>query len=385
MNNIKPPQPETPSLSHKPPWWTPRIWLGATLPGWLRLLARNRFAVAWPFWYETTMTTVAAVFNSLLGLLQDLFYARRMARTEITEQPLFILGHWRSGTTLLHEFLALDSRHTFPTNYMCIAPAHFLLTERIARRWFRWVVPKQRAMDNMLLGWDRPQEDEFALCNLGVPSPYRTIAFPNHPPQDQEYLDLRQVSLTDREAWKRAFLKFIKQATLREPKRIVLKSPTHTSRVRTLLELFPDARFVHIVRDPYAIFPSTVHLWKSLYLTQGLQRPNFAGLRDQVFDTFVAMHERLDEDRTLVPQHRFYELRYEDLVADPIGKMAELYDKLALGEFDRLRPRLEAHLAEIGDYQPNRFPPDPALRAEITRRWGRQIREQGYSLEPAPV
>jgi len=326
---------------------------------------------------------VAAAVNSLLGLLQDLCYARRLARTEITQQPLFILGHWRSGTTLLHELLALDPRHTFPTNYMCIAPAHFLLTERIARRWFNWVIPKQRAMDNMPLSWDRPQEDEFALCNLGVPSPYRTIAFPNHPPQDQEYLDLRQVSWADREAWKRAFLKFLKQITLREPKRIVLKSPTHTCRVRTLLELFPDARFVHIVRNPHAIFPSTVHLWKSLYLTQGLQRPKFAGLQDYVFDTFVVLHERLDEDRPLVPPHRFHELRYENLVADPLGQMRELYEKLDLGEFDRVRPRFEAYLAEIGDYQPNRFQQDPALRAEITRRWGRQIRQQGYAEEPA--
>jgi len=351
----------------------------------MRLLRRNQFAVGWPCWYEATITTVASAVNSLLKLLQDLWYARRLAQTEITQSPLFILGHWRSGTTHLHELLTLDSRHTFPTNYMCIAPAHFLLTERIARRWFKWIVPKQRPMDNMPLGWDRPQEDEFALCNLGVPSPYRTIAFPNHPPQDREYLDLRQVSLADRESWKRVLLKFLKQITLREPKRIVLKSPTHTSRVRTLLELFPDAKFVHIVRNPYAIFPSTMHLWKSLYTTQGLQRPKFAGLQDYVFDTFVAMHERLDEDRKLVPPHQFYELRYEDLIADPLGKMRELYDKLDLGEFDRLLPKLEGYLTEIGDYQPNRFSPDPALCAEITRRWGPQIRQQGYSEVPAPT
>ena len=45
----------------------------------------------------------------------------------------------------------------------------------------------------MAAGWDRPQEDEFALCNMGVRSPYLTIAFPNHPPQDQDYLDFRGV------------------------------------------------------------------------------------------------------------------------------------------------------------------------------------------------
>src|SRR5687768_18104609 len=46
--------------------------------------------------------------------------------------------------------------------------------------------------------------------------------------------------------------------------RSILKSPPHTCRVPTLLRLFPDARFVHIVRDPYAVYPSTLHLWRIL-------------------------------------------------------------------------------------------------------------------------
>ncbi len=374
---VSPPR-SKPSLSNKPPWWTPRIWFGTTLTAWLRIVVSNRFAVAWPFWYEASLTTVVSVFNSLLGLLQQLVYGRAVARTEITEPPLFILGHWRTGTTMLHELLTLDARHTFPTNYQCLAPAHFLLTEGIARRCFGWVMPKQRAMDNMALGWHRPQEDEFALCALGIPSPYRTIAFPNHPPQDTAYFDLLQITPAARETWKRALLKFLKQITLRHKKRIVLKSPTHTFRVKTLLELFPDARFVHLVRNPYAVFPSTVHLWKSLYLTQGLQRPTFAGLQDYVFDTFLAMHDRLDEDRALLSSGQLHEIRYEDLVADPEGQLRALYETLGLGEFDRLQPRLAAYLAEIGDYQTNRFPSDPTLHAEITRRWGERIRRQGY-------
>ena len=102
----------------------------------------------------------------------------------------------------------------------------------------------------MASGWDRPQEDEFALCNMGVPSPYLTISFPNRPPQCDEYLDLAGLSPRRRERWKRGLMWFLKCVTLRQPKRIVLKSPQHTCRVKTLLEMFPRARFVHIVRNP---------------------------------------------------------------------------------------------------------------------------------------
>src|SRR5204863_6827505 len=131
-----------------------------------------------------TVTGVSCC-HTALRYIQDQWYGSRVDRTPIREAPLFIIGHWRSGTTLLHELLILDQRHTFPNTYQCLAPNHFLLTERVFSRLFGFLLPSRRPMDNMAAGWDKPQEDEFALCMLGQPSPYLTIAFPNHPPQDQ--------------------------------------------------------------------------------------------------------------------------------------------------------------------------------------------------------
>src|SRR5262249_14518448 len=154
-------------------------------------------------------------------------------------------------------------------------------------------------------GWDRPQEDEFALCMLGVPSPYLTVAFPNHSPQCREYLDLEQLAPRRRATWKREFYRFLQHVTFRNPRRLILKSPTHPCRMKVLLELFPQARFVHIVRDPYVVFPSTVNLWKSLYRTHGLQRPRFDGLDEHVLSTFTHLYAKLDEGRRLVDPARF--------------------------------------------------------------------------------
>ena len=83
------------------------------------------------------------------------------------------------GTTLLHELLIRDPRHAFPTTYECLVPHHFLMTESWLPKLLWWMMPSRRPMDNMPAGWDRPQEDEFALCLLGQPSPYERIAFPN--------------------------------------------------------------------------------------------------------------------------------------------------------------------------------------------------------------
>src|SRR4029079_5529560 len=168
-----------------------------------RLMTRNGCAVAPKYLYIAGVISCVSVAHSALRLVQEAWYGDRPARTPVTRAPLFIVGHWRTGTTLLHELLILDPRHTFPTTYQCLTPHHFLLTESVVPRLLWFLMPSRRPMDNMEAGWDRPQEDEFALCMLGQPSPYLTIAFPNHPPQDQDAYDIRDLTRREPAEWKR--------------------------------------------------------------------------------------------------------------------------------------------------------------------------------------
>src|SRR5690606_8688957 len=128
---------------------------------------------------------------------------------------------------------------------------------------------------------------------------------------------------------------FAKSIAYRRNRRIVLKSPPHTARVRTLLEVFPDAKFVHIVRNPLTLYPSTVRLWKSLCDVQTLQwqRAEYDWLEEHVLDNLVRMYEAFERDRELIPPGRLVELRYEDLVSNPREQLRNVYDGLALGDF----------------------------------------------------
>jgi len=90
------------------------------------------------------------------------------------------------------------------------------------------------------------------------------------------------------------------------------------------------------------------------------------------------MHRKLDETRGLVDPRRFHELKYEDLVADPVAQVQQIYENLQLGEFEVVRPRLEEYLSGQKDYKTNRYEMDPVLKAEITRRWGQVIEKYGY-------
>ena len=361
------------------------MWQGCTAYAWWRLLVKNRFTVSPKLLPIAIVLTHSTLMNSILGFIKNFLTKGEPGRTPLKHDPVFILGHWRTGTTLLHELLILDPSHKSPTTLQCMTPNHTIVTAPVFKRLLNWLLPSRRPMDNMATNWDLPQEDEFALGMLGLPSPYLAIAFPNNAPMDDDAYELDKLGPGLRERWKNGFLKFLREISWKDPRRLVLKSPTHTFRVKHLLEIFPNAKFVHILRDPYVVYPSTVNLWKTLQMTHGVQVPKFEGLESQVFETFVRMHKSLDEVRPLLNPERFLEIKYEDLVASPMAQLEQIYHKLDLGDFEKVRNSLQDYLNSHKGYQTNKYKPlGQDLEADITRRWGAIIRKQGYPLRESP-
>ncbi len=327
----------------------------------------------------TVAITGFTALNSALAAVDRIFYGRRVEAVKLAKPPLFILGHWRAGTTFLHELLIRDPAHTYFNTYQCFTPHHFVLTEKLLVPWIGIFVPERRPMDNMAAGWNRPMEDEFALQSLGVPTPYMSAMFPNRGEVFPEYLSLRDLPEGAREKWKHELLTFCKRLAYGDNRRIVIKSPAHTARISTLLEMFPDAKFVHIARDPYALYRSTVGLWRSLNAEEGLQV-----IRDEswlgpfVIDSLRRMYDAYLEDRTLLTEDQLVELRYEDLVSYPETQLRMVYERLDLGDFERVKPALDAHLHDVRDYRKNRHSIDDDVREGIRVQWARYFDEFGY-------
>jgi LPS sulfotransferase NodH len=363
--------------------WLLYFWHGMRLGDWLRLLKRGRFDITLNCLPNILTVTLWAPVNSALYYLSEAIYGRRAERHEIAPPPVFVIGHWRSGTTFLHDLLACDPAHGYPTTYQCFFPTHFLLTGGTVRKWFNVFLPRKRPMDNVPVGVDRPQEDEFAFANMGMGTHYITLAWPRHGPADMEYLDLVSLSDAEREKWERGFLWFLRRLSYKQRKRLILKSPAHTARIRTLLKLFPDARFIHIARNPLAVYPSTVKLWKALDSVQGLHNParDDVWMEDFVFTVFETVFRRYEEDRALIPEGHLAEIRYEDLAADPKAVLREVYAKLDLGDFARAEPGIDQYLAGQGEYRPNAFDLPQELRARIAARWAGYIERFGYERE----
>jgi hypothetical protein len=231
--------------------WAPHIWQGSDFFALLRLLAKNGFAVDPGYWYVAALVTVTSFGHTLAHLLQEAIHGRRIRATEFRTPPIFVIGHWRTGTTLLHELLTQDLRFGYPNNYACFAPNHFVISEELLSPYFWFLLPTRRPMDNMSMTYDRPQEDEFALCLLGAGSPYEMLAFPNRRPSGQEFLDLADVTPRQLRRWQRTFVSFLRAVAYKTGKPLVLKSPSHAARIAMLLRIFPGARFVHIPGDAH--------------------------------------------------------------------------------------------------------------------------------------
>jgi hypothetical protein len=359
--------------------------MGCSLAALVRILASNRYRVDAAYWPEAAIDLVFAAGNSALGALQSVVYRQALSKVRLPGHPVFIIGHWRTGTTLLHELLALDPRLRAPTNYECLVPNHFLLTGRWLKRWTSFTLPRMRPPDKMQVTWDSPQEDEFALCNLGAPSPYARIAFPNEGPQNAAHLELDSLTDDQRRAWEQTLLSFLKRLTSCRPGRLVLKSPTHTFRLPTLTRMFPDAKWINIVRNPFEVFSSTVRLWRSLYEAYGYQRPRYEGLEEEVLTTFARMHVRLEATRGLVAPRAMMEVRYEDLVREPVAMLGRIYEALDLGDFEVARPGVARYLADRSGYVAGQHRVSPRWTAEIRRQWKPYFERYGYALEDGSI
>jgi len=368
---------------YKDRFWYLRFWDGMTMRAWRKLLKAGNYRVAFICLGMVLIITGLAIFvNSRYALLQKWFYGKKIRETKLAGAPLFIIGHWRSGTTLLHEYLIRDPQFSYADTYACFAPEHFIASRFTVRPLSALLMPKKRPIDNMTAGFDRPQEDEFALVAMGLPSPYRNIIFPQNGLNiDREYLTLREVSDEDRKTWLDGMDTFLKSLTVLHPgRRVVLKSPPHTGRIKTILERYPDAKFIHIHRNPYSIFPSTYNLWMRLSKDEGAQLPRSEGMEDYVFNSLNTMYDAFEEDIKMLTPNQFCDISFKELTGSPVGTLQKIYQTLQLDGFDEVQPVFQQYADSQKEYKKNKFSMEPALKAKIAERWKRYFERYGYEI-----
>jgi len=389
-----------PATKNPYPWWKLKIWHGMTLAGWLTLLARYRCAVSPSRLHRFATVLVISVFSQLLAIVQRVRYAGRIDRSELPA-PVFIIGHWRTGSTFLHELMAVDDRFVTPNAMQCMCPDHFLVS-RPAIGALEFLLPENRPMDDFEVRWNAPQEDEFALLAMGARSPYEMFAFPRAYRRALAALDVDALPGRQKKAWQRRFVRFLKTVAFdssqrggpragagRRPQYMLLKSPTHTARLGLLARMFPDARFIHLTRDRQGLFASSVSLWRALLATQSLHpAPRLTAeggdfLPALALDAFDALYANFERDRAGIGEARVIDVRFADLTREPLETMTRLYRQLGIPLDERAAARLSRRIDEFRSYEAARHRLQPEQEALVGERWA-HYPDRYMGARPAP-
>lgn len=358
----------------------PSLFPGIRVREWVRLLRENAFRIQPVFAMRAMSISACSIVNSALGRYEESRFGASVRHATVSP-PLFILGHWRSGTTLLQNLLALDSRFASPTLFDVLFPHTCLTADRLLRRPLSLLLPSKRPTDNVPVGFDTPHEDEFAVCAMTLCSPHISMVFPLRCEYYDCFLTLRGLPQAAVMEWQHALMKFAKKLTVKYGRPLVLKSPPHTARVRILLELFPGAKFLHIYRDPYIVFQSTLRTMISSSRRQRLQRSGRESFEDRVLRVFKVMYDAYFEDRALIPDGHLHEVRYEDLISDMAGVMHNAYDALRLPSFEEARAAVGLYADAARHYQTAKYHPmGSTLRRRVAQDWQRCFDEWSYPM-----
>ena len=203
---------------------------------------------------------------------------------------------------------------------------------------------RKHPMDNMEVAFNSPGEDEFAISMMSLRSSLIGWSFPRREEHCERYLTFQGVSEKEVERWKAALVVLLKKLTYKYRRPLVLKSPVHTARIRLLLEMFPDARFVHIHRNPYTVFQSTRWLYEKTVSNGYLQYPQAEHINDGILRRYIKM----------------YDAFFEDLKKDMLDQVGSIYENFGIPGFRDAEPAFRRYVDSIASYKKNVYPPCPS-------------------------
>ena len=303
-------------------------------------------------------------------LAERFIFDSKIAAHQLEHDPIFILGHWRSGTSYLQTLLGQDPDLATSTLYRSVFADISLVTEpwlkpilnRIARA-LRLPFSFQR----LPLDLDIPAEADVGLCSLLSPYSYTWgHVFPTRLGEWMERLVLHPTPEAAR-GWLLHYDTFIRKLSLASRgRRIVMKTPGDTARVQLLLRQYPNAQFIYIHRNPIAVFHSCGYFWSVIRREFALQKISDSDVDDAVLTTYSALLESYLEQRQQVPPGQLTELRYEALREDPVSALSRVYKDLDLGE---LPTAIKRYLSQQERYPATPYSTPPELESRLRRVW----------------
>lgn len=333
---------------------------------------------------STRLLKAAGIWGAALGrapvsALEKAIIESRLPKPEDMPPPIFILGHWRSGTTHLYNTMVKAGTFGFvnplatglPWDMFGIARAFQPLLER--------TIPRDRYIDNIPVTPDAPQEDEIALASMTPVSFYHAIYFPEiFHDQLRRGLFLENCSEAERDSRRYAFTHFMRKLAHQQNRQLLIKNPVYTGCPLFLKNVFPNAKFIHIHRNPFEVYLSMRNFYHKLLPVFALQDFDHLDVDEIVLSTYNEMMQRFEQETASFKAPNFVEIGYDTLNADPLGSLETIYSTLELDGFDKARPAFDAYLGSVRSYRKNAFKGSPDMADAVANRCHHFIKKWGY-------
>lgn len=292
-----------------------------------------------------------------LQRIQRWIYRKKLKSIDVNKQPpIFILGHWRSGTTHLHYILARDKQFGILSNYQNFLFNVSLLNKSWLKRLLSALMPKTRPQDNIEIDAYKPAEEEQPLSAMSTRSGFHSWYFPKNQTYFEKYNLFKNISPEEKKAWQCDYVECLQHISWsNKQKRLLLKNPHNTSRVKELLELFPNAKFVTIHRDPIDVFMSTRHLYHRMLSTQFLQFMSLSEIDDLIINNYKSTMAKYNREKSLIPEGNLVEIDYENIIEDPLKEVEGIYRGLNINGYENALPSIKKYLASVKGFERNKF------------------------------
>jgi hypothetical protein len=314
-------------------------------------------------------------------LSQELLFKKKVRRLSLDGHPtVFILGLWRSGTTHLHYMMARDSQFGYLNNHQAFTFNMSLLSLDRLNRILSIFVPGRRPQDNVRVTLDDPAEEEQAFSTMSSHSSIHSFYFPKNQRYFNKYHLFNNISEVEKKRWQEDYLFLLKNISYYSKKRsLLLKNPHNTGRVKELLELFPDAKFIFIHRDPFTVYRSTKKLYMQMINSQMLQFVSRKEIEELILENNAKILDKYLAERELIPSGNLVEIGFKELENNPLGTMESMYNNLGLDGFEAARPAIASYLASVKDYEKNLyFPLSAEVETKLRHRWHFWFKEFDY-------
>ncbi len=344
-----------------------------------RLLARHGLPIRHA--PELLIALAVSVLRAPFSLAEHVVTQAERGRIGVKEAPVFILGHWRSGTTHLYNVMSKAEDFGFVSPFATALPWDFLLIGRLFAPLLASALPEHRFIDNIPVEPDSPQEDEIGLANMTTLSFYHGLYFPRRFAETFNAGVFFDGCTQDEIArWQRVLRYYFDKLSIgQDGRRLLIKNPVYTARVALLRRMWPDAKFIHIHRNPYKVFVSMRNFYAQLFSELALAPYDHVDVDDFILATYRRMMDACTKESAGLPEDQLVEISFEDFQKAPMTELEHLYGQLKLPGFAEAEARFARYLDSVREYRKNTYSFPAEAKERVSRHWQPYIERWSYS------